>query len=407
MYFTSRELAKAFPDRFVLECDAWLDVDEYVEDGLCTWTPLEDLHNEFTGSPGYEFASVDYRAYNTGYSIQWKSEELLLLFVGLSSDHGREVRKFLIGRNQEITEQFFLEVCKWNSEVRGEILVFNGCWSKDEHLYESIQGSTLDNLILEGNLKQQIAEDFASFFASKETYDRYGIPWKRGVLLLGPPGNGKTHCIKALVNMLGLPCLYARTFERDYGTDQGSISQVFGRARSTAPCILVLEDLDTLLTDKNRSFFLNEMDGFAANTGVMVVATTNHPERLDPAILERPSRFDRKYTFHLPDLDCREQFIRRFTGGLEEALVLSDEDCQELATLTEGFSFAYLKELFLSGMMAWIGDKDQGFLSILKGNVDTLLSQMQTAPPEPTGEEEDGDDMFSPSMYMRRWHRTR
>jgi SpoVK/Ycf46/Vps4 family AAA+-type ATPase len=61
-----------------------------------------------------------------------------------------------------------------------------------------------------------------------------------------------------------------------------------------------MEDIDSMVTDKIRSLFLNELDGFATNVGVVVLATTNHPERLDPAILDRPSRFDRKYYFELP-----------------------------------------------------------------------------------------------------------
>lgn len=72
------------------------------------------------------------------------------------------------------------------------------------------------------------------------------------------------------------------------------MQMVFGKAREMAPCVLILEDLDALINDRNRSYFLNQLDGFEANDGIIVIGTTNHFERLDPAISTRPSRFDRK-----------------------------------------------------------------------------------------------------------------
>ena len=78
------------------------------------------------------------------------------------------------------------------------------------------------------------------------------------------------------------------------------MSQVFGRARAEAPCVLILEDLDSLINDANRSFFLNQLDGLENNDGLLVIGSTNHYDRLDPAITKRPSRFDRKLfvSFH-------------------------------------------------------------------------------------------------------------
>jgi len=75
-------------------------------------------------------------------------------------------------------------------------------------------------------------------------------------------------------------------FKSEYATDQENLAVVFARARMTTPCLVVMEDLDSMIDDKSRAFFLNELDGFETNTGVVVLATTNHPDRLDPAILE-------------------------------------------------------------------------------------------------------------------------
>ena len=76
--------------------------------------------------------------------------------------------------------------------------------------------------------------------------------------------------------------------------------QVFEKARAEAPCVLVLEDLDSLINDGNRSFFLNQLDGLENNDGLLVIGSTNHYERLDPAITKRPSRFDRKLFVYFP-----------------------------------------------------------------------------------------------------------
>ena len=72
------------------------------------------------------------------------------------------------------------------------------------------------------------------------------------------------------------------------------MADVFDKARQLAPCVLVLEDLDNLINDKNRSFFLNQLDGLQSNDGLFIVGTTNHLDRLDPGLSSRPSRFDRK-----------------------------------------------------------------------------------------------------------------
>src|SRR5688572_10103917 len=96
-----------------------------------------------------------------------------------------------------------------------------------------------------------------------------------------------------------------------------NISEVFKRARMTTPSIVVLEDLDSMSDNKNRSFFLNELDVFQANTGVVVLATTNHPQKLDTSIIDRPSRFDRKYYFQLPAESERLAYIAKWIEELQ------------------------------------------------------------------------------------------
>lgn len=87
-----------------------------------------------------------------------------------------------------------------------------------------------------------------------------------------------------------------RMFDSSIGWmgEEAAMQQVFDKARQSAPCVIVLEDLDSLINDSNRSFFLNQLDGLSGNDGLLVIATTNHFDRLDPGLSTRPSRFDRK-----------------------------------------------------------------------------------------------------------------
>jgi SpoVK/Ycf46/Vps4 family AAA+-type ATPase len=258
------------------------------------------------------------------------------------------------------------------------VLIFHdGEWAKNKELHQSIKSATFDNLILRAGLKEEIQKDFTQFFASREMYEGYGIPWKRGVLFIGPPGNGKTHTVKALVNHLDRPCLYVKAFRSEYESDQENMRRVFARARSTTPCLLVFEDLDSMIDDKSRSFFLNELDGFEANSGIVVVATTNHPEKLDPAIRDRPSRFDRKYTFYLPGPSERAAYVMLWNNRLHSEMRLSPAKTTSVADATDGFSFAYLKELFLSSMMQWMASAGtQSFEAVVLEQTKRLRAQV-------------------------------
>jgi ATP-dependent 26S proteasome regulatory subunit len=129
---------------------------------------------------------------------------------------------------------------------------------------------------------------------------------------------------------------------------------------------------------------LNELDGFAANVGIVALATTNHPERLDPSILDRPSRFDRKYPFDLPELTERLAYISMWNVSLKPQLQLVEENITKLSEMTEGFSFAYLKELFLSSTMRWIAaeQKDsapESMQQVMEMQVGILHEQMVSA----------------------------
>lgn len=105
-----------------------------------------------------------------------------------------------------------------------------------------------------------------------------------------------------------LPTLYVKSLV-SWGGPEVAIRMIFQKAREQAPCFLIWEDLDSIIDDSNRSFFLNELDGLENNDGILVIGTTNHLDRLDPGIVKRPSRFDRKYLFDNPAVEERKTYV--------------------------------------------------------------------------------------------------
>jgi transitional endoplasmic reticulum ATPase len=136
-----------------------------------------------------------------------------------------------------------------------------------------------------------------------------------------------------------------------------AISSIFSKARQEAPCYLVFEDLDSIVSDNVRSYFLNEVDGLKSNDGILMVGSTNHLDRLDPGIAKRPSRFDRKYYFPNPAYDQRVQYAKFWQGKLEDNkdVDFPDELCGKIAEITPKFSFAYMQEAFVATLLAIAG----------------------------------------------------
>ncbi len=377
-YSVGERLTRFFPDRTIVEgVDEHFDIERFAREGQCRLTRRTDLHSPAVHS--WDDGELVSRTPNGAFTVDWGTERLDIVVAEWSVQYAVHRHFWVAARSEAVGHAFVAALCAWNSEVRGEVLVFSGgCWSRDPELFRDIQGATLSNLVLAGDLAERIEADLSQFFAAREMYDRYGVPWKRGILFLGPPGNGKTHAVKALINRMQRPCLYVKSFSERFGSDHENIQTVFRRARSS-PCLLVLEDLDALLNDGNRSYFLNELDGFAANTGIVTLATTNHPERLDPAIVDRPSRFDRKYHFQLPGPAERATYLRGWNSRLAEEMRFPEEMVAELVDSTNGFSYAYLKELMLSAMVDWMsGARSIPIATILRHLVLHLVEQMSS-----------------------------
>ena len=125
---------------------------------------------------------------------------------------------------------------------------------------------------------------------------------------------------------------------------------------------MIFEDIDTIVTPSSRSYFFNEVDGLENNDGLFMVASTNHLDQLDPGLSSRPSRFDRKYLFPLPDLDERTLYCEYWKKKLQNkpTIKFPEKLCPAIAEITEEFSFAYLKEAFVATLLVMARKRVEG-----------------------------------------------
>ena len=255
-----------------------------------------------------------------------------------------------------ITDKLILTVGKWqDSGLNQTVLVYDGYWQRSRDLWVSVQKANWDKVILDEKMKSELTSVVENFFDSKDVYEDLGVPWKRGLIFGGEPGNGKTISIKALMHTLlfdrkdPIPTLYVRDAPYNY-----HIRNVFTMARRLAPCMLVLEDIETIVTPQTRSYFFNEMDGLENNDGLFVVASTNFLDRLDPGLSKRPSRFDRKYIFPTPNEHERTLYCEFWRQKLQNKPKISfpQKLCPAMAHITGGFSFAFLQECFVATLLA-------------------------------------------------------
>ncbi|KAF5716175.1 ATPase [Fusarium mundagurra] len=296
------------------------------------------------------------------FLYRWEGEEFIVYLADGrdGSNAYPETRNYyILTADVYKADQLVLAAGSWASDLHNEVWVFDqGFFQKDRELWESAQKSTWDAVILDEDMKKSLINDHISFFESRQTYAGLGVPWKRGIIYHGPPGNGKTISIKAAMHMLAdrtppIPTVYVRSLE-SWNGPQAALYEIFQKAREFAPCYLVFEDIDSLVTPNVRSYFLNEVDGLKQNDGIFIIASTNHLELLDPGIAKRPSRFDRKYYFPDPNIDQREAYCHFWQKKLKsnKDIEFPDRLCRAIAEITDKFSFAYIQEAFVAALLA-------------------------------------------------------
>lgn len=268
-------------------------------------------------------------------------KEIIFYYYQLSSEL-RNKTHFIIGYKRPDTFNVLfnnlMDFYKDRSRTNNKIIVYGGVNIERPEL-------SWDDIILPSDMKAEIKQNIEGFMNGEGLYRRLNIPYKRGFLFTGLPGNGKTMLLKVIAsNYKSIPFIY---FKFDNGSDNDDIDIVFKKAKDLAPSIICFEDIDSLFKSEiTLSHFLNKLDGFEERDGTLILATTNHPEEIDPALTSRPSRFDRVWMLNNPDYNCRKIFIQSHFNGL-----FSDSLIESIASRTEGFSMAYLKELYITASM--------------------------------------------------------
>ncbi len=216
-------------------------------------------------------------------------------------------------------------------------------------------GTTFKDVAGIDSEKQELSE-VVDFLKNKEKYKSVGARVPRGVLLSGEPGTGKTLLARAIAGEANVP--FFATSGSDFsgiivGLGVAKIKEMFEMAKRNAPCILFIDEIDAIgqrrsahsFNDQDREQTLNqlliEMDGFANNTGIIVIGATNRPDMLDSALL-RPGRFDRQVHIELPDMAGRNEILKLYADRVK---MNKDVDLHDVARGTTGFSGADLENL--------------------------------------------------------------
>jgi cell division protease FtsH len=261
----------------------------------------------------------------------------------------------------------------------------------------TIPDTTFKDVAGQENVKREVAE-LVDFLRDPEQYRSLGAEAPRGVLLMGPPGTGKTLLARALAGEAGVPffTISASEFiEVFVGVGAARVRNLFDEAKKHAPSIIFIDELDSVGRTRGTGLggghdereqtlnqVLAEMDGFAGHEAVIVLAATNRPDVLDPALL-RPGRFDRHVTIDLPDLNDRLAILKVHTRKVPLA---ENVDLAKLAAGTPGFSGADIKNLVNEAAMfaarrkstqAAMQDFDEARDKLLLGTVRTLAIQPQ------------------------------
>ena len=220
---------------------------------------------------------------------------------------------------------------------------------------QSTEGIHFDDVAGEDEAKENLAE-IVDYLHNPKKYTDAGASMPKGLLLVGPPGTGKTMLAKAVAGESGVPFFSisgSEFVEMFVGMGASKVRDLFKQAKEKAPCIVFIDEIDAIgkkrdgqvggndEREQTLNQLLTEMDGFEGNNGVIILAATNRPESLDPA-LTRPGRFDRRVPVELPDLNGREAILKVHAKKIKPA---DDVDFHTIARMASGASGAELANI--------------------------------------------------------------
>ena len=237
----------------------------------------------------------------------------------------------------------------------GNSMMFNMGKSNAKVYVKSAEGIRFDDVAGEDEAKENLTE-IVNYLHDPSKYQEIGASMPKGVLLVGPPGTGKTMLAKAVAGEANVPFFSmsgSEFVEMFVGMGASKVRDLFKQAKEKAPCIVFIDEIDAIGKKRDGQIggndereqtlnqLLTEMDGFEGNTGVIIPAATNRPESLDPA-LTRPGRFDRRVPVELPDLKGREEILKVHAKKIK---VAEDVDFNKVARMASGASGAELANI--------------------------------------------------------------
>src|SRR5215210_6649257 len=242
--------------------------------------------------------------------------------------------------------------------------------------FAAVPGIERDDVILPGGVLERIERHTVGFSAHAERLLAAGRHLKRGLLLYGLPGTGKTLSAMYLVGRMP-----GRTVLILSGRSYGLVAPTCELARNLQPSTVILEDVDLVAEERGMAALgenpllfelLNEMDGLAEDADVIFALTTNRPDLLEPALAARPGRVDQATEIPLPDAECRRRLISLYGEGLDLRL----EAVEEVVARTEGTSASFIKELL---RRATLFAAEEGDLVVTDRHVGEALDELLTA----------------------------
>ena len=259
----------------------------------------------------------------------------LLIFIGIGQYLSRKLMESVGGKNS---------------------MMFGGAGKSSARVYvQSTQGIHFSDVAGEDEAKENLQE-IVDYLHNPQKYTEAGASMPKGLLLVGPPGTGKTMLAKAVAGEANVPFFSisgSEFVEMFVGMGASKVRDLFSQAKEKAPCIVFIDEIDAIGKKRDNQFsnndereqtlnqLLTEMDGFDSNNGVIILAATNRPESLDPA-LTRPGRFDRRVPVELPDLKGREAILKVHAKKIKAA---DNVDYHVIARMASGASGAELANI--------------------------------------------------------------